>query len=236
MPSTSSTSRSLIGLPSTTISRLWVTGSVASRTARSRKRGSTCTSNRSSGSMKWLSPSTTPTISGSSTVPVSVLLLRDRRQPKAPPTARGQWRCRGLFDTLREADSAARESKRKLGESEYQIGCGLTRSRSRTGCDRPVTIQHRVEHDRCFYSRQWRTETIVNTATEGDVAAPVAFDIELVRFSKHRGIAVGCSEAQRNASVLKDFAPAYLGVAPHKTKQGLHRAFVTQHLFDRGLD
>ena len=76
----------------------------------------------------------------------------------------------------------------------------------------------------------------MNTAAEGDVAAPVALDIELLRFRKCRRVAVRRSEAQRNCSVLKDFAPAYLGVAPHKAKQGLHGAFVTQHLLDRGLD
>src|SRR5215831_9467747 len=100
MPSTSSTSRSLIGLPSTTIARWCVTGSVAILTARSRKRGSTCCSNRSSGSMKWLSPSTMPTISGSST---ALLSRRADQAPCKPAPAAGCLFFRCDIDLIVEA-------------------------------------------------------------------------------------------------------------------------------------
>src|SRR5215469_9216797 len=99
---------------------------------------------------------------------------------------------------LREADSGGDNSKRQLGKSKYQIACVLARSWSRTGCDRLVAIEHRVERDRRLDSRQRRTQTILNTAAEGDVAAPVTLDIELLCSRKYRGVAVGRSEAQRN--------------------------------------
>src|SRR5271156_1636142 len=132
--------------------------------------------------------------------------------------------------------SAAAESQRQLCESEDYVARALACARPRSWRNRLIAIEHRVERNRRLDPCQRRTQAVVDSAAECEMAGPIALDVELLRVRKYCGIAVGGSECDRHDDVRKDSVPADFGFAPHPAIQNLNRAFITQRLFDSAFD
>src|SRR5208282_861251 len=105
----------------------------------------------------------------------------------------------------RYALSGAAESQQQLCESEDYVARALARARPRSRRNRLIAIEHRVERNRRLDPCQRRTQAVVDSAAECEMAGPIALDVELLRVRKYCGIAVGGSECDRHGGMRSFF-------------------------------